>query len=150
VPGDQPYAGHNSAVLLVLSLTGVTVTPMLLLYGVWLLIRALMARTDRAIVKAAATGAWTGAIGMYTWGLLSLLLADERAQADACNEALGGKHLIGYSPSFIPLRFGCRTSDGHTIDVIVPSYVNLSVAALGICAIALTAYLFILSKEEGK
>ncbi|PAZ11695.1 hypothetical protein CLM62_34400 [Streptomyces sp. SA15] len=149
--GDAPYAGHDSVATLLLLLVGIIATPWLAVYGVRLLIRARAARTTAATCKSAAALAWAAMVGMYTWGLLHLLFFDDQAQAQACNAAIGMRQqLTGYAPSFIPLRFGCRTSDGHTVEAVIPSYVNPAVAVLGICAVALTGFVIARRKEEIK
>lgn len=76
---------------------------------------------------------------MYIWGVLHLLFFDDWHQAEACNAAVGAGHLTGYAPSFIPLRFGCLTDDGRTVEVAIPPYVNPAAALLGACAVAVTA-----------
>ncbi|MFI0367615.1 hypothetical protein ACH35V_07025 [Actinomadura sp. 1N219] len=121
-----------------------------MLYGVRLLVRAGRARTAWATVKAGAVLAWAATIGIYTWAVLHLLFFDDPDQSRVCNEVLGAKRLVGYEPSFIPLHFGCRASDGHTVEAIIPTYVNPSAAVLGLCAIALTGFLILKHKEDTK
>ncbi|RAY12938.1 hypothetical protein DPM19_23295 [Actinomadura craniellae] len=145
--GDEPYATHNPVVLLLVIGFGVIATGFLVLYGVLLLIRACRTKGDRPMVKAAASLAWAATVGMYTWGTLHLFLLDDYALAQECRAAVGGR-LTGYEPSFIPLHFGCRTSDGRTIEAVIPAYVNPSVLGLGLLAIAFTATLMTLPKEE--
>ncbi|GCB46310.1 hypothetical protein [Streptomyces sp. NL15-2K] len=148
--GDQPYAGHDPTAVLLLSLAGLIATPWLTLYGIRLLIRARTTRTTAATVKPAAFLAWAATVGMYTWGILHLFFFDDPDQARACNEAIGTSHLTGYAPSFIPLHFGCRTSDGHVVEAVIPSYLNPAVSVLGICAVALTGFVIARRKEEIK
>ena len=139
--GDAPYAGHNPVVVLLLILAGVLATLWLALYGLGLLVRAQTAGTTRSALKAAAALAGAAAVGTYTWGVLHLFFLDDTDQSRVCNAAVGSKRLTGYEPSFIPLRFGCRTSDGHTAQAaVVPSYVNPATAVFGLCAVTLTGF----------
>lgn len=147
--GDQPYAGHDPTAVLLLSLAGAIATPWLALYGVRLLFRAKTARTTAAAFKSAAALAWAAMVGMYTWGILHLLFLDDQNKALECTAAVG-KHFTGYAASFIPLQFGCRTGDGHTVEAVIPSYINLAAAVLMVCAVALTGFAIAKRKEEIK
>ncbi|MEU8787920.1 hypothetical protein [Streptomyces sp. NPDC048643] len=148
--GDQPYAGHNSVAVLLLSLAGLVATPWLLVHGLRLLLPARRARTFAAPLKATRSLVWAAAVGTYTWGLLHLFFFDDADRSQACATAVGTHRLTGYEPSFVPLHFGCRTSDGHTFEAVVPSYINPAVAVLGVGALALTlaGIAFARRKEE--
>lgn len=141
---DEPFSEYNPLVALVLTLSGIVGTPALLLCGLWngaaLLFRirkvpAVVMRT--AALKSAALLVWAGAVGMYTWGLLHLMFTDDYGESMACH-AVGGERVIGYDPSFVPLRFGCRLDDGRTVGVIVPDYVNAWAFSLAGCALVLS------------
>lgn len=134
--GDEPYAGHDGALLLMLLLAGVITVLCLTVHGIKCLMRA-RAQKGTFLIRSAAVFAWDATVGMYTLGLLHLFFLDEYAQSQACNEAVGDK-LSGYAPSFIPLHFGCRTSDGRVVEAVIPSYINPAVAVLGVCSLLLT------------
>ncbi|MDG9703877.1 hypothetical protein [Streptomyces sp. DH37] len=153
---DEPFAEYNPLAALVLTLSGVVGTPTLLLCGLWtgivLLVRikkAPAAATWTAALKSAALLVWAGAVGMYTWGLLHLMFTDDYGESMACH-AVGGKHVVGYDPSFVPLRFGCRLDDGRTVDVIVPGYVNAWAFSLAGCALVLTLIVRARNKRSGE
>ncbi|MET7387185.1 hypothetical protein ABZT50_18160 [Streptomyces sp. NPDC005505] len=146
--GDQPYAGHNSVAVLLLTLAGLVATPWLVVHGIRLLLPARRARTDRTALKATRSLVWAAAAGMYTWGLLHLFFFDDADRSQACDTAIGSRRLTGYEPSFIPLHFGCRTSDGHTFEAVVPSYINPAVAVLGAGAVALTLAAIALARRK--
>jgi hypothetical protein len=151
VSGDAPFQGHNSVLVLLLILLGVIATPWLTARGIRLLVRARTARTRRAWSGAAATLAWAALIGMYTWGVLHLFFFDDTDQSRACNESVGTRQLTGYEPSFIPLRFGCRTGDGDVVEAeVIPSYVNPATAVLAACAVTLSGFTRLQAKEEQK
>ncbi|MFJ6899397.1 hypothetical protein [Streptomyces hokutonensis] len=149
--GDAPYEGHNAVVVLLLILLGVVATPWLTVRGIRLLVRARTTGTRRAWLGAAAVLTWAALIGVYTWGVLHLFFFDDTEQSRACNKAVPTGQLTGYDPSFIPLRFGCRTSDGATVDAsVIPSYVNPVSAVLAVCAVTLTGFTRVQPKEEQK
>ncbi|MFE5603399.1 hypothetical protein ACFQ8O_29935 [Streptomyces coelicoflavus] len=136
--GDQPYAEHEGAVLLLLLLAGLVAV-------VWLTVRAVTGlvrgrRNGTTLLGPAAVLAWDAAVGMYTWGLLHLFFFDDHTQAKACAEAVEGR-VTGYEPTFVPLHFGCRTGDGRVTEAVVPSYLNPATLLLGICALVLTGFL---------
>ncbi|MEV6675212.1 hypothetical protein [Streptomyces sp. NPDC051162] len=136
--------------MILLSLAGVIAVLWLVVYGVRLLLRARTAGTRSSFVKSIASLGWAAAVGMYTWGLLHLIFSDETEQARACHAAIGTARLTGYVPTFVPLHFGCRTSGGHVVQVIVPAYINPAVLALGVCALILTGFAITHSQEERK
>ncbi|MEU7167657.1 hypothetical protein AB0A70_23950 [Streptomyces morookaense] len=148
--GDQPYASHDPAGVLLLSLAGIIAVLWLAIYGGRLLFRAWVRGTTNAFVKAAASFGWAAAVGMYTWWLLRLFFFDETEQARACHAAIGTERLTGYAPSFIPLHFGCRTSSGHVAEALIPAYVNPAVVLLVACAIILTGFAITHRQEEKK
>ncbi|MFI0821544.1 hypothetical protein ACH4TX_39220 [Streptomyces sp. NPDC021098] len=148
--GTEPYAGHDPIAVLLLSLVGVTATLWLAVRGIRLLAGVRTPMSMGARIKALATMAWAAAVGMYTWGVLHLFFLDETGQSQACNAAIGTERLTGYAPSFIPLRFGCRTSEGHTVEAVIPSYINAAAALLGVCAVTLTVFAIAQLKEEKK
>ncbi|MFK4098562.1 hypothetical protein ACI2L1_00455 [Streptomyces sp. NPDC019531] len=149
--GDAPFEGHNSVLVLLLIVLGVIATPWLTVRGISLLVRARTVRTRRAWLGAAATLAWAALLAMYTWGVLHLFFFDDTDQSRVCNKAVGARQLIGYEPSFIPLRFGCRTGDGDVVEAeVIPSYVNPVAAVLAVCAVTLTGFTRVQAKEEQK
>ncbi|MEU9332425.1 hypothetical protein AB0D49_04560 [Streptomyces sp. NPDC048290] len=134
--GDEPYAGHDGTLLLLLLLAGCAAVLILTVQGVKRLLRA--RRPDGPPVwTGAALLVWDAAVALYVWGLLHLLLTDDYGQAQSCRDAVGDR-LTGYDPGFMPLRFGCRTADGTTVDTVVPSYLDPALAVLALGALALT------------
>ncbi|MEV7120291.1 hypothetical protein [Kitasatospora griseola] len=147
MPADQPFARHDGTVILLMLLIGLLATPGLLFYSVRGLLRARAAVSRAAALVAASALAWAMTIGLYVWGLLYLFMADDYSEARACDAALDGR-VVGYSPSFVPLRFGCLGPDGRTASVVVPSYVNPVLAVLVVCAVTLTVFAIVRSKER--
>ncbi|MFC8216651.1 hypothetical protein ACFUTY_00550 [Streptomyces sp. NPDC057362] len=143
--GDQPYAEHEGAVLLLLLLAGLVAVVWLTVRAVTGLVRA--RRRGTTLLAPAAVLAWDAAVGMYTWGLLHLFFFDDHAQAEACAKAVEGR-VTGYEPTFVPLHFGCRTGDGRVTEAVIPSYLNPATLLLGICALVLT-WLVIAHHKKG-
>ncbi|WP_224281521.1 hypothetical protein [Streptomyces sp. LS1784] len=144
---DQPFARHDGVILLLVLLLGALATAVLVLYGIRVLVRARAAASRAMALVSASALVWATTIGLYTWGLLHLLMADDYTEARACDAAMG-KQLVGYDPSFIPLKFGCVSSDGRTVSVVIPSYVNPVLAVLVVCAVTLTVFAVVRSKEK--
>ncbi|MFM9447043.1 hypothetical protein [Streptomyces acidiscabies] len=132
--GDQPFAGHDPAVTLLLLCVGLIATPWLLVRGVGLL------RREGTAFRAAGVFAWAGAVGVYCWGLSQLVFFDGPDMSRACDSAVRQGELAGYEASFVPLRFGCRVTGGATVDVYLPSYVNVVAAVCVVCAVVLTVH----------
>ncbi|MEU7717860.1 hypothetical protein [Streptomyces tibetensis] len=134
--GDEPYAAHDGALLLVLLLACVITVLCLTVHGARRLIRA-GRRKESFTARSAALLAWDATIAVYTWGLLHLFFLDDYARAQACRKSVGDE-LTGYAPSFVPLHFGCRTGDGRVVEAVIPSYLNPALAVLGICSVVLS------------
>ncbi|MGK5629197.1 hypothetical protein [Streptomyces sp. URMC 123] len=145
---DAPFAGHNPAAVLLLVLAGLITTACFGIYGVIRLFRRPQGLA--AGLRTAGILAFTGAVGIYTWGLLHLVIFDESIQAEACRQALDGKDLVAYEPSYIPLAFGCVAGNGKTYDVAVPGYVNPAAGLLGVTAFFLTAFSFVEAHNDKK
>ncbi|MEV7024902.1 hypothetical protein [Kitasatospora sp. NPDC093558] len=149
------YAGYNGLVVLLLLLVGALAIAGLVVYAAVVLFRARSARSTpsarglAAVLKAAAALTWAVAAGIYTRGMLSVLFLDDQAQALACRAATGSDHVVGFDPSYVPLEFGCRTAEGHTVtSAAIPSYINPAVALAAACALVLTGFAINQRKEK--
>lgn len=143
--GDEPYAGHEGVILLLLLLAGLVAVVWLTIRAVTGLVRA--RRGGTTLLGPAAVLAWDATAGMYTWGLLHLLFLDDYAQAEACEKVVEGR-VAGYEPTFVPLHFGCRSGDGRVTEAVIPAYLNPATLLLGICALVLT-WLVIAHDKKG-
>ncbi|MFI7341797.1 hypothetical protein ACIBUY_28120 [Streptomyces sp. NPDC050085] len=149
---DAPFAGHDPAIIILLAFAGLIATACL---SVFVLVRAVRTlrgqhRGQTSWLRTAGLVALTGAIGMYTWGVLHLAVLDESSQAEACRRALDGKKLVAYDPTYIPLAFGCVADNGKTYDIAVPGYVTPVSGLLGIAAFLLTAFSFAEAHNDKK
>ncbi|MFJ7246333.1 hypothetical protein ACIQWA_16995 [Kitasatospora sp. NPDC098652] len=145
--GDQPFARHAGVIVLLLLLVGFLATVWLAVYGIRMLVRTRAKRSRVTALVSASALAWATTVGLYVWGLLHLFTADDYTAARACDEAVG-KQVTGYDSSFIPLEFGCVSSSGRTVPVLIPSYVNPVLAVLLVCAVTLTVFAIVRSKEK--
>jgi hypothetical protein len=95
---------------------------------------------ERLTFRYLAMLIWSAAIAAYIWGSLHLLL-DETAADAACKTAVGPEHaghVSSYDISYFPLHFGCRVTGVGTFEGAVPGYLNPTVVALLLVAIALS------------
>ncbi|MFF8100868.1 hypothetical protein ACF07S_13990 [Streptomyces sp. NPDC016640] len=143
--GDEPYAGHNGALLILLISVGLVALVWLTISGIRGLMKA--DATGKALLGPTALLAWDAAVGAYIWGLILLMLHDDYALSTACQHAVG-RDLKGYEATFVPLRFGCVTDDGRVVEAaVIPGYINPSVTVCGICALVLTGLVIALHKK---
>ncbi|MEV1009159.1 hypothetical protein [Streptomyces sp. NPDC049881] len=134
---DEPFIRHDGALLLLL-LQGCSIAFVwLTVAGIRRLFRALRRRESPLL--PAALLAWGATVAVYAWGLILLGFADDYYEDRECDKAVGDRTLIGYEPTFLPLRFGCETDDGDVVQVIIPGWLNPSGALLTLCAAVLTA-----------
>jgi hypothetical protein len=128
---DYPWAMPHPVVLLGIAVAGLAGTPIAVWRGLAGLRRARRSR-PAGVLRAFATLSGAAALGVYTWGLLHLLMdesqADENCKA-AVGRALSGD-VAGYDVSFLPLRFGCRVDGVGTFEAVVPGHVNPTVFGL--------------------
>ncbi|MCC3650907.1 hypothetical protein LIX60_05325 [Streptomyces sp. S07_1.15] len=76
-------------------------------------------------------------IALYLWGCLHLLFLEDQEQAEECERRRpeGAPTLVGHRGDFIPLRLICESSNGRDYSVIIPDYVNPSIAVLMLLAL---------------
>ncbi|MEV3874098.1 hypothetical protein [Streptomyces sp. NPDC049906] len=148
---DAPFVGHDPVAVLLLALVGLVTTASLGVMGLVRTVRTVRGehRGLAARLRTAGSLAFTGAVGVYTWGMLHLAVLDESARADACHEALGSA-LVAYEPTYVPLAFGCVADNGRTYDAAVPGYVNPLAGLLGISAFCLTVFGFAEAHHDKK
>lgn len=128
---DDPWAMPNPVVLLGLTFIGLLGTPIVLWCGLAGLRHGRPGRPG-GVLRALATVSGAGALGVYTWGILHLLM-DETQADENCKTAVGralASDVAGYDISFLPLRFGCRVDGVGVFEAVVPSYVNSMVVGL--------------------
>ncbi|GAA2407789.1 hypothetical protein GCM10010420_39860 [Streptomyces glaucosporus] len=134
-----PWQGHDFAVLLPVLTAGTTAV---LGLGAYLCSRftrrALRQYTPPAVWRDASLAASAAALALYLWGCLHVLFLEDQEQARACERERpeGTPSLMGRRGDFVPLRLVCEASDGRDYSVVIPDYVNPSVAVLLLLALA--------------
>ncbi|WP_230992905.1 hypothetical protein [Streptomyces endocoffeicus] len=80
----------------------------------------------------------TAALALYLWGCLHVLFLEDQEQAEACERQRPADipRLVGRRGDFIPLRLVCEASDGRDYSVVIPDYINPSIAVLLLLALA--------------
>lgn len=140
----DPYAGHNPLVLLVVLLLALAAAVVLAVFGCTTLARdGVRGAGPLRALRACAGLAGAGAACLYAWGVLHLLTLDETRRDLACKEAVGPAHVLeidSYRPTYIPLGLGCHVESGTTYSTGVPGYLNPTVGALALTAVALGGF----------
>ncbi|THA73271.1 hypothetical protein E6R60_25325 [Streptomyces sp. A0642] len=136
---SDPWQGHDFAILLPVLVAGaLTGLGILAFLCSRLTARARGRRTTQAVWRDASLTATGLALGLYLWGCLHVLFLEDQEQAEQCelHRPEGTPALVGRRGDFIPLRLVCEASDGHDYSVVIPHYVNPSIAVLLLLALA--------------
>ncbi|MEU5438795.1 hypothetical protein AB0G73_36455 [Streptomyces sp. NPDC020719] len=140
---SNPWQGHNSTALFTILLVGAAILISLIGYLASRLVEARRQYTPVTAWRDASLLAAAAALGLYLWGCLHVVFLEDQEQAEACelHRPAGTPTLVGRRGDFIPLRLVCEASNGHDYSVVIPSYINPSVALLLLLALigALTA-----------
>ncbi|MFE3071863.1 hypothetical protein [Streptomyces sp. NPDC059247] len=145
VPAD-PWAGHDFGVLLTVLFCGTAVLAGLTAFlGSRLAPRARRRYTPARAWRDASLLAVAAGLALYLWGCLHVLFLEDGEQAARCerHRPPGLPALVGRRGDFLPLRLVCEVSDGRDYTVVVPGFVNPTLAVLLLLALlgALTAAL---------
>ncbi|MEV4427408.1 hypothetical protein ACN9M0_20025 [Streptomyces sp. R-07] len=145
VPSD-PWAGHDFGVLLTVLFCGAAALAGLTAYlGSRLAPRARRRYTPARVVRDASLAAVAAGIALYLWGCLHVLFLEDQEQAAQCelHRPPGLPALVGRRGDFIPLRLVCEASDGRDYTVVIPDFINPTLAVLLLLALlgAVTATL---------
>ncbi|MET7552352.1 MULTISPECIES: hypothetical protein [unclassified Streptomyces] len=136
---SDPWQGHNfailSTVLVAGALTGLGIVAFLCSR---LTRQARDRRTPSAVWRDASLAATATALALYLWGCLHVLFLEDQEQAEQCelHRPEGTPTLIGRRGDFIPLRLVCEASDGRDYSVVIPDYINPSIAVLLLLTLA--------------
>ncbi|MEE1665307.1 hypothetical protein RCR19_07230 [Streptomyces sp. WAC07094] len=75
----------------------------------------------------------TAALALYVWGCSRIYFLYGHEGGVDCftlDDLTRGIQLDGISGSFTPLQLTCHMSDGHSLDIIIPAYLNPTIAVL--------------------
>ncbi|MFJ5274316.1 hypothetical protein [Streptomyces sp. NPDC088358] len=139
VTASNPWQGHDFAVLSAVLLAGPATLVAATVYLCSRFTRqARRRRTPTAVWRDASLTAVTVALALYVWGCLHVLFLEDQEQAEACERArpAGVPTLIGIRGDFIPLRLVCEASNGHDYSVVIPHYINPTIAVLLLLSLA--------------
>ncbi|MET9418476.1 hypothetical protein ABZY03_30655 [Streptomyces klenkii] len=138
ITASDPWQGHNFAGLLVILMTG---TATLLSLTGYLCSR--LTRESRQeyspfrLWRDLSLLTVVAALAVYLWGCLRLLFLVDHELAERCERQrpAGTPTLVGLRSDFIPLRVVCETSNGQDYSIVIPGYINPTVAFLLLLAL---------------
>ncbi|MEU5439003.1 hypothetical protein AB0G73_37520 [Streptomyces sp. NPDC020719] len=136
---SNPWQGHNSTALFTILLVGAAILISLIGYLASRLAREARHRyTPVTAWRDASLLAAAAALALYLWGCLHVVFLEDQEQAEECelHRPAGTPTLVGRRGDFIPLRLVCEASNGHDYSVVIPHYINPSVAILLLLALA--------------
>ncbi|MCP3754049.1 hypothetical protein [Streptomyces sp. TBY4] len=138
---SDPYQGHGFPALFTIAFVGAALLVSLLVYlGSRLSRKHVRGGTPATACRDLSLTAAAGALAMYLWGCLHLLFVERQERGVECAKVQGvaeGPGAEAITGDFIPLQLVCHMPGGRTHTVLVPDYINPSVAVL--LALALTA-----------
>ncbi|MFI2372815.1 hypothetical protein [Streptomyces sp. NPDC018833] len=136
---SDPWQGHNFAALFAILIAGAATVLGLSVYLCSRLTRqARRGYTPFAVWRDVTLATAAVALAHYLWGCLHVLFLEDQEQAEECERQRpeGTPTLVGRRGDFIPLRLVCEASDGRDYSVIIPDYINPTVAVLLLLALA--------------
>ena len=152
VTAADPFELPNPAAVLLILLLGLVTVPGLAGYAVITMVRHGIRRSGMAVtLRYLAALAAAGAIAMYAWGTLHLLVTDASTADRACETAVGparAEHVDRYESSFVPLRFGCHVAGGGRYEAVVPGYVSPTVLGLAFLTVTLAVFAALESSDR--
>jgi len=136
---SNPWQGHNFAVLFSVLITGTVTVLGLTVYLCSRFTRQAGRRyTSSAAWRDVSLATVAVALALYLWGCLHVLFLEDQEQAEECERERpeGTPTLVGRRGDFIPLRLVCEASNGRDYSVVIPDYINPSLAVLLLLAFA--------------
>ncbi|MFI8007568.1 hypothetical protein [Streptomyces sp. NPDC086010] len=137
---SDPYQGHGFTALLTILIAGAAVLCAMAAHlGSRFMRRARQARTAASTWRDVTLLTTAGALALYLWGCLHLLLLDRQERGTRCAYVDGELHRPGAEATtgdFVPLRLVCRMPDGTSHTAVVPEYINPTIAVLLLIALA--------------
>ncbi|MFH9726897.1 hypothetical protein ACH4M4_28610 [Streptomyces sp. NPDC017254] len=136
---SNPWQGHDVGGLFVGLFAGAAILMALTVYLCSRLSPGTLRRyTPARFCRDVSLAAVAAGTALYLWGLLHVLLTEEQEQAEACEARRPGDVpvLVGRRGDFVPLRLVCEASNGRDYDVVIPGYINPSLAVLLTLALA--------------
>lgn len=139
ITASNPWQGHNFAALFPILIAGAATLLGLTGYLCSRFTRHARRRyTPFAVSRDLSLATVAAALALYLWGCLHVLFLEDQEQAEECERQRpdGIPRLVGLRGDFIPLRLVCEASDGHDYSIIIPDYINPTIALLLLLALA--------------
>lgn len=136
---SDPWQGHNFAALLSILVAGAGTVLGLTVYLCSRFTRQVRQQyTAFAVWRDVSLATAAVALALYLWGCLHVLFLEDQEQGLECERQRpeGTPTLVGRRGDFIPLRLVCEASDGRDYSVIIPDYINPTVAVLLLLTLA--------------
>ncbi|MBQ0988235.1 hypothetical protein KBZ10_27745 [Streptomyces sp. F63] len=133
ITASGPWQEHNPGVLMVVMLLSAVTLLSLSAYVCSRFTReAGERRSPAALCRDASLAAVALSFALYLWGCLHLFVLGRQERYVECLKAHpgGSADIDGITAGFLPLRLVCHLPDGRSYPVVVPDYVNPSLAAL--------------------
>ncbi|WP_030545923.1 hypothetical protein [Streptomyces albus] len=128
-----PWQEHNPGVLMVVIFAGAVTLLSLTAYLCSRFTREVRERrTPAALCRDVSLAAVAMSLALYQWGSLHLFVLGRGERYVECVKAHPGgpADIDGITAGFVPLRLACRLPDGRSYPVVIPDYINPSMAAL--------------------
>lgn len=138
VMASGPWQGHDFAVLFAVLISGAATVLGLTVYLLSRFSRrARPQRTPYAVWRDMSLTAVAMSLALYLWGCLHVLFLADQEQAEECERQRpeGTPALVGRRGDFIPLRLVCEAANGHDYTVVIPGFINPSLAVLLLLAL---------------
>ncbi|MZE80106.1 hypothetical protein [Streptomyces xinghaiensis] len=148
---SDPWQGHDFAVLFTVLIAGMGALAGLTVYLFSRFTRqARLRSTPSRTWRDVSLAAVTAGIALYLWGCLHLLFLEDQEQAEECEHRRpdGIPALVGLRGDFVPLRLVCEASNGRDYAVVIPDYVNPSIAVLMLLALLSATASVVLQRKQ--
>ncbi|MEV6673943.1 hypothetical protein [Streptomyces sp. NPDC051162] len=151
ITASNPWQGHNFAVLIaILSAGGATLLSLIGYLCSRLTRQVRQEYTPFCLWRDLSLLAAAAALAVYVWGCLHFLFLTVHELAQRCERQRpsGASTLIGLRGDFIPLRAVCEVSNGHDYSIVIPSYINPTVALFLLLALICTLASVVLHHKQ--
>ncbi|MEU9347239.1 hypothetical protein AB0D74_39165 [Streptomyces sp. NPDC048278] len=149
MPMSDPYQTPDFTVLVTVLFTGLAALTGLAGYLVSRLTRQHLAtRTPPTVWRDLSLTAVAGSLALYLWGCLHLVLLERQEIGNECAKRAEGVRVAAFHGDFVPLRLVCRTDADRSYTVVVPGYLNPSLAVLLLLALACAVTAAVLHRKQ--
>lgn len=149
MPASDPYQVHNIAALAAIMLAGPAALIGLVIY----LCSSLTRLRRHSLVTAyrdLSLSSLAASLALYLWGCAHVVFRERQEIGNECGKAggAGARRVEAFHGDFVPLQLVCRTEGGGTHTVLIPDYINPSVAVTVSLALAFGIAAFLLHRRQ--